>query len=348
MFTNKNASDYIREIQSRVLYANYRLQRERVDGGCASRINLESGSAADKASSTYTDIMTGAVFTTAETLSTIEASGCASSAPGDGGGDCAYSGTVPTIESFTGVGTFSWTAPCSVTSLTYFVVGGGGGGGAAAGTGSGGGGAGGAVKTGTLSVTPGATYSYTVGGGGAGGFGNSSGEASGEAGEQSVFATIIAAGGGQGYQSRLTNETGTLCRGGAAQVGDTAPTGGSGGGTRNNDAGGGPGGGLGGGGGGGGGAGGAGSNGSDSTPGNATFAEGGDGGAGIDSSISGSSVTYGAGGDGGDESFTNLAGAAGAANTGEGGGGAMTTSMGGAGASGGAGGSGIVILSYNL
>ena len=346
MFTNKNASDYIKEIQSRVLYANYRLQRDRVDGGCASRVKLESGSAADNASSTYTDIMTGAVFTTAETLSTIQASGCVSA--GGGAGDCAYSGTVPTIESFTSVGTFSWTAPCSVTSVTYLVVGGGGGGGAASGTGSGGGGAGGSVKTGTLSVTPGTIYSYTVGAGGDGGLGNSSGEASGEDGELSAFATITAAGGGKGFRSRSTNETGTLCKAGAAQVGDTAPTGGSGGGTRNNDAGGGPGGGLGGGGGGGGGAGGAGSDGSDSSPGNQTFADGGAGGAGISSSISGSSVTYGAGGNGGDESFTNLAGTAGAANTGEGGGGAMTTSMGGAGASGGAGGSGIVIISYNL
>lgn len=251
--------------------------------------------------------------------------------------------SVFTRTRFTTVGAGSWTVPSNVNSVEYLVVGGGGGGGGAGGTGSGGGGGGGSVKSGTLSVSPGDVISYTVGSGGTAGVNVNGGD-----GDDSIFGTIVARGGGRGYESRSKNESGTLCKGGSAQAGDTPATGGSGGGTRNNDAGGGPGGGLGGGGGGGGGAGGSGQDGYDATPGDATSAVGGNGGIGISSDIGGTTTVYGVGGKGGNEALSDLTGAAAAANTGNGGGGAQATSWGGSTVAGGAGGSGIIIIKYIL
>ena len=70
----------------------------------------------------------------------------------------------------------TWTAPSGVTSVDYIVAAGGGGGGAGVNATSNanynfctGGGAGGEVARGTLSVTPGTSYTVTVGAGGAGG-----------------------------------------------------------------------------------------------------------------------------------------------------------------------------------
>ena len=243
-------------------------------------------------------------------------------------------------------GSGTWTVPEGVTSVEYLVVGGGGGGGGAAGTGSGGGGGGGSLKTGILSVSPGDILSYTVGDGGAGGAGGNS-PTNGSSGTPSLFATVTANGGGNGFESRFSNGSG-LCRGGAGQNGDTAAVGGSGGGTRNNDAGGGLTPTTGAGAGGGGGAGGDGADGFDATPGDATSAIGGNGGSGISSDITGTVVIYGNGGKGGNEGFGNIQGTAGTVNTGTGGGGAQATSMGGPGAGGGAGGSGIIVLKYNL
>ncbi len=241
-------------------------------------------------------------------------------------------------------GSGSWTAPSGVTSIDYLVVGGGGGGGAGAGTGAGGGGGGGSVKTGTLSVTPGASYSYTVGGGGAGGTTPGGGETNGVAGENSVFDTIIAAGGGLGFRSRETNETETYGRGGAAQSGDTPTTGGSGGNVR--DGGGNPDNGAGGGGGG------AGGDGVTSTSNGSDNNRGGAGGPGISSDLRDgtTAVVYGRGGKGADEGTAafigTLPGANGADNTGTGGGGGASHNMGGNAAVGGNGGSGIVVITY--
>ena len=75
-------------------------------------------------------------------------------------------------------GSYSWTAPEDVTSITFFAVGGGGGGAGGLtlqGTTTtsyrgGGGGAGGEITTATLSVVPGTSYTVTVGVGGNGGF----------------------------------------------------------------------------------------------------------------------------------------------------------------------------------
>ena len=75
-------------------------------------------------------------------------------------------------------GSYSWTAPENVTSITFFAVGGGGGGAGGLtlqGTTSttyrgGGGGAGGEITTTTLSVVPGTSYTVSTGVGGAGGY----------------------------------------------------------------------------------------------------------------------------------------------------------------------------------
>src|SRR3989344_5946339 len=85
-----------------------------------------------------------------------------------------------TVVSFTTTGTTQWVVPTHVRSVDYLVVAGGGGGAIS------GGGAGG-MRTGTLSVTPGASLTVTVGAGGAGKTGSSG---VGGNGENSVFSTI--------------------------------------------------------------------------------------------------------------------------------------------------------------
>ena len=112
------------------------------------------------------------------------------------------------ITSFTSVGTTSWTAPSGVTNVTYLVVGGGAGGGNAFNRGTGGGGGGGMVLTGTLSVTPGNSYTITVGGGGAGGdSGGATSGVSGANGTSSVFGNITALGGRFGQHRDLYSPT---------------------------------------------------------------------------------------------------------------------------------------------
>ena len=232
----------------------------------------------------------------------------------------------PTIESFTSTGTTSWTAPAGVTSVDYLVVGGGGGGGNGYDTGGGGGGGGGMVLSGTLSVSPGNSYTVTVGAGGAGGADTRANQ-NGAAGGDSVFSSVTAFGGDLGNGSRTVQVS--HGDGGDAQDGSTTSArGGDGGGNSGTAAGG--------SGGGGGGANGAGSNG---IPGS-----GGAGGSGISSSISGSSNTYGVGGAGARGNFSTTEGANGVVNTGNGGGGGGAASFDSGG--GGTGGSGIVILSY--
>ncbi len=235
----------------------------------------------------------------------------------------------PQVVSFSTVGSTTWTAPLTLTSsVEYLVVGGGGGGGGAFDTGAGGGGGAGLVLTGTVSVTPGATYNIVVGAGGIAGIGNRTGspqETPGGTGGSSSFDTIVAVGGSGGYASR-TAPGGVGLGGAIANAGTlTAGGGGNGGGNLASAAS----------------AGGGGGNGSvggtsvNNTP--------GVGGSGISSSISGTSVTYGAGGSGGREN-SNVNGANGAANTGNGAGGAGSVSF--DSSNGGAGGSGIVILRF--
>jgi hypothetical protein len=221
-----------------------------------------------------------------------------------------------TIQSFTTIGTTSWTAPAGVTSVEYLVVGGGGGAGNGYDNAGGGGGGAGMVLTGTTLVTPGNSYTITVGDGGTGGA-NARANNPGTSGNNSVFGSITALGGGNGLGSRTGGSAGS------AQIGSTtAATGGSGSG---------------------GGFGGKGGGGALTSGSNNSGATGGSGGNGLTSNISGSNVTYGVGGGGANAGIQN-AGTNGTVNTGNGGraGGATTASSTG----GGNGGSGIIILKY--
>ena len=125
--------------------------------------------------------------------------------------DRAFSITVnaPQTQSFTSSGTFS--VPSGVTAVDVLVVAGGGGGGtgkSGSGHGGGGGGAGGLIYRPGFAVTPGGTVSVTVGGGGPGR--SPSGPysyTSSNNGQDSVFGTLTAKGGGTGG-SRATGQPG--------------------------------------------------------------------------------------------------------------------------------------------
>jgi hypothetical protein len=231
------------------------------------------------------------------------------------------------IESFTTVGTTSWTAPTGVTSVQYLVVGGGGGSGGGFDTGGGGGGGGGMVLTGTILVTPGSTYTVTVGDGGAGGISIRSpvSETDGSSGDNSVFDSIIALGGSGGYASRRAPGGGSV--GGVAATNPSIASGGGNGGGNAGD-----------GNGAGGGGGGSSGNGS-----NGVLNTGGNGGSGTTNSITGTAVIYGVGGGGADGNSNNSA-VSGIVNTGNGARGGGAASF--ADENGAKGGSGIVILKY--
>jgi hypothetical protein len=218
------------------------------------------------------------------------------------------------LEIFTTVETTTWTAPIGVTTVEYLVVAGGGGAGNGFDNAGGGGGAGGMVLTGTINVTSGQSYTITVGDGGIGGA-NARVNNAGTDGENSVFGSIIALGGGRGQGSR----TGGLP--GAKYTDVSAATGGAGSGGGNGGKGG----------------------GGVINGFNNSGTTGGAGGNGVSSSISGTSVTYGAGGAGGNAGTQN-SGVNGTSNSGNGGraGGAAAASSTG----GGNGGSGIVIIKY--
>jgi hypothetical protein len=253
------------------------------------------------------------------------------------------------VESFTTVGSFTYTPPAGVEVVNFLVVGGGGGGGTSTsfGTaGSGGGGAGGLI-TGTRAVDDSLSYTVIVGAGGARG---ASGNNSGSNGGNSQFDTdLIALGGGGGIGGNGDGNDGGSGGGGRGGSGGTGlqsgtSQGGLGedGGTNASPGGNGA--------GGGGGAGGAGQAGS------STF--GGAGGAGIASNITGSTQFYAAGGGGGGANADAIgiggsgiggngandstASTAGAANTGSGGGGGNNNQLGSDG------GSGIVVLQYYM
>lgn len=244
---------------------------------------------------------------------------------GTGPSSNTVSGTPSVVRvTFTTTGATSWTAPEGITSIEYLVVGGGGGSGGGFDTGAGAGGGGGMVLTGSLSITPGTTYTVEVGSGGTAGISdrNNLPETRGGAGGNSSFDTIIALGGEAGYPSRQPANFVNGDGGAAAINPTTAAEGGNGGGAN-------------GGGGGGGGSSGAG--------GNKSGATGGTGGAGTITSFSGTPTTYGLGGAGGNGGINNN-GVAGTANRGNGarGGGAIPGSS----RNGAAGGSGIVIIKY--
>ena len=101
----------------------------------------------------------------------------------------------PAISSFTSSGTF--TVPSGVTAVDVLVVAGGGAGGKNTPNGGGGGGAGGLIYRPGFSVTPEATVTVTVGDGGPGPSGTSNPDP-GAVGQDSVFGTLTAKGGGAG------------------------------------------------------------------------------------------------------------------------------------------------------
>jgi hypothetical protein len=224
----------------------------------------------------------------------------------------------------------------SIYSVSYLIVAGGGAGTSSGNYAGGGGGAGG-LLSGSTSLNFGTTYTVTIGAGGS----------IGSAGNNSVFNSLTASGGGVGGLVTGGNGGAGGSGGGGGSSGGTNGTGGSG--TSGQGSAGGSGGGATGirsTAGGGGGASAVGNNGGTS--------KAGDGGAGTSSSITGSAVVYaggggggsdnqsqGVGGSGGGGNGNGLAqtGTAGTANTGGGGGGANNT------LSGYAGGSGVVILS---
>lgn len=240
------------------------------------------------------------------------------------------------IETFTTVGTTSWTPPAGVTQVEVLVVAGGGGGGGNMG---GGGGAGGLLYSASTAVSSQA-YSVVVGAGGAGGVGQQKGVNGGN----SQFGALTAlGGGGGGHYWQVAGLSGGSGGGGGPYPG-TYGSGTSGQGNRggaacgsNYKAGG------------GGGAGGAGADSNCTTNGT--------GGSGLVNSISGSAVYYagggggagyydvgavgGIGGGGNGGSTGGTACTSGAANTGGGGGGGQYEANLGC-----AGGSGIVIIKY--
>lgn len=125
-------------------------------------------------------------------------------------------------ESFTSAGTYNFTAPPGVTSLTVTSTGAGGGGGAGQGPYAGGGGGGGeAAQNTAVAVTPGSNYTAVVGAGGTAGVtpgGN------GGAGGASTFAgdsqTVTGNGGSRGAGAGVSGDG----SGGAGGTGSAAPT----------------------------------------------------------------------------------------------------------------------------
>jgi prepilin-type N-terminal cleavage/methylation domain-containing protein len=237
--------------------------------------------------------------------------------------------------SFTDVGTTTWTVPDGVNWVEVLVVAGGGGGGGQ--DGGGGGGAGGVIHQTGYGVTPGSSISLSIGAGGTGG--GPWGPVATN-GENSVFGTLTAIGGGacpalargvngnsggSGGGGSGSDDSEIIGSGGAATPGQ-GNIGGAGGVYF-----------LGGGGGGAGG------------PGESYSSGGNNGGIGLQFSISGTPTYYGGGGAGAWHSGLgglggggNADGGAGTPNTGGGGAGEIGNN----GAYGGAGGSGIVIVKY--
>lgn len=247
---------------------------------------------------------------------------------------------VTTVQSFTSVGTSSWTAPDGVSAIEVLVVAGGGGG--ASNLYNGGGGAGGLIYRSNYPVVSGNSYTVTVGGGGA--VNNS--------GSNSVFDSLTAIGGGRAVNGAAGSSGGS--GGGGAYNGNNTNGYAGGAGTVGQGNAGGEGGftpGFGWGGGGGG----AGMPGASARA-SSTFKSPGSGGDGLEFSISGAPTWYAGGGGGHIDTTGSIA------EGGRGGGGrgsdnrapaavntngvAGTANTGGGGGWNSAGGSGIVIIKY--
>ncbi len=194
------------------------------------------------------------------------------------------SGYAQTTQTYSTNGTYTWTCPASVTSVTVECFGAGGGGGSiAASTGQAGGGGGGAYSYSVVTVVPGTNYTVVVGLGGS----------AVTAGANSTFNTsvVVAAGGSAGASG--ANGAGGAGGTTAASTGSTTYSGGTGGTGSASGSGG-------GGGGGGAGSTGAGGNGASPTAGIGTTNNvGGNGGTGVTGNSTGVSGSgYGGGGSG--------------------------------------------------
>jgi len=122
------------------------------------------------------------------------------------------------VQTFTTVGTTTWTAPTDVTSVEVLVIAGGGGGGRDRG---GGGGAGGLVYNNAFAVSSGTGYTVTVGAGGLGAQQGANTNNAGFSGTNSVFGSLTAIGGGGGGDGQSTPGT----NGGSGGGGGNSPTG---------------------------------------------------------------------------------------------------------------------------
>jgi hypothetical protein len=152
---------------------------------------------------------------------------------------------VANTVSFTTPGSYTWTVPAGLTSISVVATGGGGGGGGLSGTIAGYAGGSGAIVTGTLSVTPGQVLNLVVGGGGqsgsngppdccgylfgaaGGGGGSSNVDASTDPQILAVYPEIIAGGGGGGGVDGGSGNTGGFGgdAGGAGGAGDAGANG---------------------------------------------------------------------------------------------------------------------------
>lgn len=110
-------------------------------------------------------------------------------------------GAPPGQQAYTTAGTYSWTCPAGVTSISVVVVGSGGGGGMSYNYAAGGGGGGGLEYANNISVTPGSSYSVKVGLGGARGSYSTGITSKGKVGEDSYFDNYAYATGGTGGDS---------------------------------------------------------------------------------------------------------------------------------------------------
>jgi hypothetical protein len=141
--------------------------------------------------------------------------------------------------SYTTPGTYSWTAPAGVTSVSAIAVGGGGSGGAAYFAGGGGGGGGLGWKN-NIPVTPGQSYTVVVGAGGVAVTAAAGGQ--GTAGGDSFFinnSTVAGLGGAAGVGSSLDTNVVRAGGVGGGFVGDGGGSGGTGGSSSGDTAGGG-------------------------------------------------------------------------------------------------------------
>lgn len=320
MNTNRSASQRTQYNKAKAISTYHQTVVNNINAG---NVVLVPGRYSDKSASIYTDIVVG------QTECCVP--------------DVAPAGPTYTTyyEIFTTTGAATWTAPAGVQSpITYWIVGGGGGGGGARDNAGAGGGGGGVAATGTYAVVAGASYAIVVGAGGAGGTGrgtntvppNQAGnETDGAVGTDSSIDVTnggpVAAGGGEGFNSRKAP--------GGSGLGGGVSTGGNGGGGAR-------------GGGGGGGAAASGTNGAANVAGT--------GGSGVSFTIpgynGGNVRVYGTGGNGGVNGGVGyVVGADGAVNTGAGGGGGSSASSqppyaDGDIKMGGNGGSGLVVIQY--